>query len=111
MSRPLSKSEIEAVSGCPLSDDEKQWPAAENPAFLEKPSKKKAAQTCYCSALVYPHRLGSGGCMAPHAIAKDEPKPQCSECSHGIRMNDPYATGDSPTQYECTIPYCPWETT
>lgn len=107
MSCPLSKSEIEHT-GRPLSDDEKQWPAAENPEWLKAPAKK-IRQTCHCSAYAFPHSFRGGDCQAPHAIDSDERKPACSECQHGMSCVDPLGTGDSPTEYECGLHYCPWD--
>ena len=109
MSRPLSKSEVESV-GRPLSDDEKQWPPAENPEWLKpKRPAKKASRPCHCSAYDFPHSLGGGDCVAPYAIEKGERKPSCSDCPHGMACVDPLGTSDSPTEYECTLPSCPWE--
>ena len=39
-------------------------------------------------------------------IANDAPS--CESCSYSDRHNDPFGTGDSPTEFECAVPTCPW---
>ena len=73
---------------------------------MAKMKSAKAKLPCYCQAYAFPHRKGSGKC----GVLNDGAPDSCSECPHGEKMRDPYATGDwSHTLIECNFNgICPW---
>lgn len=62
------------------------------------------APACQCAAYPFPHRPHGGRCEDPGRAPSS-----CWDCEHGVKVADPYATGDwFHTVIECEAARCPW---
>ena len=56
-------------------------------------------------AIVYPMQYP----MSKQPVLLLGPMPRCEDCEHGVKVSDPFATGDrGHTEIECIARVCPW---